>query len=180
MIWRDGMFTFSFYVFNTYNLQFLCLPLTDWSNKNTNISLSLFNFYTVLPLGIYCVVYDSIYDASFKIESLRKLRSHLNNSSNEVYLKFENFVTSFAALIASLLSWSLILPLDVVKTNLQAETNPNIHKNMVECLLMLIRTHNHKALFSGLYMNIAKSYATILGFQYCLNKCQKHVLENKQ
>lgn len=72
------------------------------------------------------------------------------------------------------------MPLDVVKTNLQAETNPNIHKNMVECLLMLIRTHNHKALFSGLYMNIAKSYATILGFQYCLNKCQKHVLENKQ
>jgi Mitochondrial carrier protein len=94
-------------------------------------------------------------------------------------MKFDSLVTSFAALVASILSWTLIVPFDVVKTNMQCETNPNIHKNMVECLHMLIRTHNHKALFSGLYMNIAKSYAALCGFQYCLNKCQQNVLENK-
>lgn len=133
----------------------------------------------ILPYGIYSVVYDWMYEMGNKIAVVRAIRMQSDVHNNTLALKLDALLTSFAALLASVVSWSLITPLDVVKTIMQAETNPNVHKNMLEVVLMLWRAHNFRVLFSGIYMNIGKSYVTLWGFQYCLNKCQVSVKQNE-
>lgn len=128
----------------------------------------------ILPYGIYTVVYDWTFEAGNRIAVVRAIRMQSDTEARHsaLALKLDAFLTSFAALLASVLSWSLITPLDVLKTIMQAETNPNIHRSMFECLSMLRRAHNFRVLFSGAYMNIGKSFATLWGYQYCLNQCQ--------
>jgi hypothetical protein len=133
----------------------------------------------ILPYAIYTIVYDSMYDAGNKISFVKAIRmeSHFdenqqNSTSLGVYV--ESFLTSVAAITASIFSWILITPFDVVKTIMQAETNPNIHRNMFDALNTLLRAHKYRVLFSGSYMIVGKSYATLCGYQYCLNKCQKN------
>lgn len=131
----------------------------------------------IVPYGIYMVVYDWMYEMGNRIGVIRAIRAQSEHQNNELSLKFESLLTSLAALTASILSWTLITPLDVVKTIMQAETNPNIHRNMFQCIAMLWRAHNYRALFRGGSMIIGKSYATLLGYQYCLSKCQTHVMK---
>jgi hypothetical protein len=131
----------------------------------------------ILPYGIYTIVYDWTYEAGNRIAVVRAIRTQSDSDAHNstLAMKLDALLTSSAAFLASVLSWSLITPLDVVKTIMQAETNPNIHRNMCECVSMLWRAHNYRVLFSGVYMNIGKSYATLCGYQYCLNKCQSTV-----
>jgi Mitochondrial carrier protein len=138
-------------------------------------------FRDILPYAIYTVVYDYMYEAGNGIAFVKTIRmqsqqQHLT-ANNAYAITFESFLTSVSALTASVLSWILITPLDVIKTIMQAETNPNIHKNMLESMAILVRAHKYKSLFSGSYMNVAKAYATLLGYQYCLNKCQANALK---
>lgn len=134
----------------------------------------------ILPYYIYTQVYDWTYEMGNRIGVVRAVRMQQSDTGNSALaLKLDALLTSFAALSASVLSWSLITPLDVVKTIMQAETNPSIHRNMLECVSMLWRAHNYRVLFSGIYMNIGKSYATLWGYQYCLSKCQASVAKEK-
>lgn len=134
----------------------------------------------ILPYYIYTQVYDWTYEMGNRIGVVRAIRMQQSDAGNSALaLKLDALLTSFAALSASVLSWSLITPLDVVKTIMQAETNPSIHRNMLECVSMLWRAHNYRVLFSGIYMNIGKSYATLWGYQYCLSKCQASVAKEK-
>ncbi|CRK99615.1 CLUMA_CG012927, isoform A [Clunio marinus] len=126
----------------------------------------------ILPYGIYMLVNDWMFEMCNKIAVVRAIRMQSETGNSELAIKLEALFTSLAALLASVVSWSLITPLDVVKTTMQAETNPNIHRNMLECVLMLWRAHNYRVLFSGIYMNIGKSFAILWGYQYCLSKCQ--------
>lgn len=129
----------------------------------------------VLPHAIYMAVYDWTFNMGNRIAVVRDIRTQSHTRHAALALKLEALFTSLAALLASVLSWSLITPLDVVKTIMQAETNPNIHRNLLESFSMLLRAHNYRMLFSGIYMNIGKSFATLWGYQYCLNKCQSAV-----
>jgi hypothetical protein len=134
----------------------------------------------ILPYYIYTQVYEWTYEMGNQIAVVRAIRMQQSDTGNSTLsLKLDALLTSFAALLASVLSWSLITPLDVVKTIMQAETNPNIHRHMLESVSMLWRAHNYRVLFSGIYMNIGKSYATLWGFQYSLNKCQASVVAKK-
>lgn len=126
----------------------------------------------VLPYAIYSVVYDWTFELGNRIAVVRAIRTQSDTRHGTLALKLDALLTSLAALLASVASWSLITPLDVVKTIMQAETNPNIHRSMLGCVLLLWRAHNYRVLFSGVYMNIGKSYATLWGFQYSLDKCQ--------
>lgn len=113
----------------------------------------------MLPYAIYNVVYDYMYEAGNKIEFVRTIRmqsNHQSTFSSLVAVKFEVLLTSAAAITASALSWVLITPLDVIKTIMQAETNPNIHASMFESIAVLVRAHKYRALFSGSYMIVAK------------------------
>jgi hypothetical protein len=140
----------------------------------------------MLPYAIYNVVYDYMYESANRLECIRTIRMQSNQQeqpptfSSAVAIKFEVLLTSTAAITASVLSWILITPLDVIKTIMQAEINPNIHTSMLESIAILVRTHKYRALFSGSYMIVAKAYATLLGYQYCLEKCQTSSLEQQQ
>lgn len=131
----------------------------------------------ILPYAIYNVVYNTMYEASNGIEFVKNIRTQsTTQDSNAFAIRFEVLLSSVAAITASVLSWVLITPLDVIKTIMQAEINPNIHTSMFESIAILVRTHKYRALFSGSYMIVAKSYATLVGYQYCLEKCQaKHL-----
>lgn len=126
----------------------------------------------ILPYAFYMVVYDLTMDIAERITLVRAIRMQSAADNNTLELKLDALLTSSAALLASVFSWSLITPLDVVKTVMQAEIDPNVHRNMFQCIGKLYRAHNYRVLFSGIYMNIGKSYATLWGYQYCLNKCQ--------
>jgi hypothetical protein len=132
------------------------------------------------PYALYNIVYDCMYEAGNKIGFVRRIRtqSTQQQSSNALAIRFEVILTSFAAITASVLSWVLITPLDVIKTIMQAEINPNIHTNIFETIAVLVRTHKYRALLSGSYMIVAKSYATLIGYQYCLEKCQARAKED--
>lgn len=134
----------------------------------------------VLPFGIYTLVFDWTYELGNRIAVVRAIRTQSDTRNNKYAMKLEALLSSSAALLASVLSWALITPLDVVKTIMQAETNPNIHKNMLECVSMLWRAHNYRVLFSGVYMNIGKSYAILCGYQYSLSKCQESVTKRNK
>lgn len=134
----------------------------------------------ILPYYFYTQVYNWTYEMGNRVAVVRAIRMQQSDAgSSALALKLDALFTSFAALSASVLSWSLITPLDVVKTIMQAETNPNNHRHMLECVLMLWRAHNYRVLFSGIYMNIGKSYATLWGYQYCLSKCQASAVKEK-
>lgn len=134
----------------------------------------------VLPYGIYMIVFDWTYELGNDIAVVRAIRTQSDAQHNKYALKLETLLTSSAALLASVLSWALITPLDVVKTIMQAETNPNIHKHMLECTSILWRAHNYRVLFSGVYMNIGKSFAILCGYQYSLSKCQESVTKRNE
>lgn len=126
----------------------------------------------ILPYAFYMLVYDFSMDMAERISLVKFIRMQSVGDNNTLELKLNALLTSSAALLASVLSWSLITPLDVVKTVMQAELDPNVHRNMFQCVAKLYRAHNYRVLFSGIYMNIGKSFATLWGYQYCLNKCQ--------
>lgn len=140
-------------------------------------------FRDCLPYAIYAVVYDYMYEASNSITFVRAIRMQSQQQKQQsppsiIAIKFEEILTSLAAITASTLSWVLIAPLDVIKTNMQAEINPNIHRNMLESCAILVRAHKYRALFAGSYMIVGKSFATLCGYQYCLNKCQANALKD--
>lgn len=136
----------------------------------------------ILPYAIYSVVYDTMYETSNGIEFVKNIRtqSQQQQASNGLAIRFEVLLTSVAAITASVLSWVLITPFDVLKTIMQAEINPNIHSSMFESIAVLVRTHKYRALLSGSYMIVAKSYATLVGYQYCLEKCQARNLRQHE
>lgn len=135
----------------------------------------------VLPYFIYTQVYEWTFEMGNKITLVRAFRMQQSDPTHSALAgKLDVLLTSFAALSASVLSWALITPLDVVKTIMQAETDPNIHRHMLECVLMLWRAHNYRVLFSGIYMNIGKSFATLWGYQYCFNKCQASAVKSNE
>jgi hypothetical protein len=139
-------------------------------------------FRDCFPYAIYAVVYDYMYEAGNRITFVRAIRmqsQEQQKQQNTLTIKVEEILTSVAIVTASVLSWVLIAPLDVIKTIMQAETNPNIHKNMLESCAVLVRAHKYRALFAGSYMIVGKSFATLWGYQYCLNKCQERALKDE-
>lgn len=137
-------------------------------------------FRDCFPFAIYAVVYEYMYEAGNRITFIKAIRmqSQQQQQENILAVKLEAVLTSFAAITASVLSWVLITPLDVIKTIMQAETNPNVHKHMLESCAVLVRAHKYRALFAGSYMIVGKSFATLCGYQYCLNKCQASALKD--
>jgi hypothetical protein len=129
-------------------------------------------FRDILPYAIYSVVYDYMYEAENGIAFVRAIRMQSQEQTMSLASDVEGLLTSAAIVTASVLSWVLITPFDVIKTIMQADINPNIHRSMLESLALLVRTHKYRALFAGSYMIVGKSYATLCGYQYCLNKCQ--------
>lgn len=134
----------------------------------------------VLPYGIYLCVYEFIYKLGNNIKLVRHAREGNYHDSGRLGKTLDTFMTTFASLIATVLSWTLVAPLDCIKTIMQVEMDPNIHRSMYECTVSLLKVHSYRAFFRGTSMIVAKAYAILCGYQYCLNKCQLSVQEHRQ
>lgn len=134
----------------------------------------------VLPYGIFLYVYDWMYELGNKINLVKHARLENYNESGRLGRSMDAFMTSLASFVATVLSWSLVAPLDCIKTLMQAEMNPNIHKTMHETAITLLRDHSYRAFFRGTSMIIAKAYAILWGYQYSLKKCQLNAQKKEQ
>ena len=123
----------------------------------------------VLPYGIYMLVYEYMLDMEKRL-----YRKH--DYENKVF--GEAALTAFAGAVAGVVSWIFIVPFDVIKTVMQSETDPAVHKNMLECTSKLIQRHGYISLFRGSLMIIARAApvnaVTFLGYEYCLDSCYKY------
>lgn len=70
----------------------------------------------ILPYALFIVFYGSTTDIAETISLVSAIRMQSAGDNNTLELKLDTLLTSVAALLASVLSWSLITPLDVVET----------------------------------------------------------------
>ncbi|XP_063696493.1 solute carrier family 25 member 45 isoform X2 [Culicoides brevitarsis] len=95
----------------------------------------------VLPYGIYMATYDvflDIVEHSFDVEK----RDSVSKSS------YSGFI-AISGSIAGLMSWLFVVPFDVVKTKMQAETDPNKHPTMLQTAKEVWKRGGIQALIRG-------------------------------
>ncbi|XP_063696494.1 solute carrier family 25 member 45 isoform X3 [Culicoides brevitarsis] len=127
----------------------------------------------VLPYGIYMATYDvflDIVEHSFDVEK----RDSVSKSS------YSGFI-AISGSIAGLMSWLFVVPFDVVKTKMQAETDPNKHPTMLQTAKEVWKRGGIQALIRGTKMILLRSMPvnalTFVGYEHCLSAC--HFLVEK-
>lgn len=92
----------------------------------------------VLPYGIYMMVYEYMLGIEERMHRLKRDRYGGGTVVPVVSSPYEASLIAAAGAIAGIVSWMFIVPFDVVKTVMQSETNPTVHKNMLHCARMLV------------------------------------------
>ncbi|XP_058116453.1 solute carrier family 25 member 45 [Anopheles ziemanni] len=127
----------------------------------------------VLPYGVYMYVYEYMLEIERRLHRLSK--DHITGATIGGALQASLIATAGA--VAGIASWMFIVPFDVVKTVMQAETDPSVHKSMMHCFRSLVKKYGWRSLFRGSLVIIARAApvnsATFLGYEYCLEKCHK-------
>lgn len=155
----------------------------------------------VLPYGIYMLSYVMLIGFAANLEYVRNQR--WQNRANKVSAtnnKLELMITTISGCVAGLLSWGFVIPIDVIKTMQQAETDPrkvkgiigtgrklvkvSIIVNVEECDYLtghddesILQELGHRSLFRGSVMLLLRSLpvnaATFVGYEYVMEKCKK-------
>uniref|UniRef100_A0A336MXA5 CSON009212 protein n=1 Tax=Culicoides sonorensis TaxID=179676 RepID=A0A336MXA5_CULSO len=121
----------------------------------------------VLPYGIYMATYDVFLDMVENCMDIHKRDSIFKSSYSGII--------AVSGSIAGVLSWLFVVPFDVVKTKMQAETNPKIHPTMLATAVEVFKTGGARALIRGTKMILLRSMPvnafTFLGYEHCLSAC---------
>ncbi|KAL1400716.1 hypothetical protein pipiens_006998 [Culex pipiens pipiens] len=127
----------------------------------------------VLPYGVYMLVYEYMIAIEKRLHHIRQDRK-----AGTIGSPYEASLVATAGALAGVVSWMFIVPFDVVKTVMQSETDPTVHKSMMHCFRMLVRRYGWRSLFRGSIMIIARAApvnsATFLGYEWCLGKCHQY------
>ena len=94
----------------------------------------------VFPYGIYMLSYVMILGFAANLDYVRKER--WNNKVNKVSPtnnKLEFMITTISGCVAGLMSWGFVIPIDVIKTMQQAETDPKKVKGIIKTGRMLVK-----------------------------------------
>ncbi|EAT45759.1 AAEL002985-PA [Aedes aegypti] len=131
----------------------------------------------VLPYGIYMLVYEYMLGIEERLHRVKRDRLSSGSGGMVVSSPYEASLIAMAGAMAGIISWMFIVPFDVVKTVMQSETDPTVHKNMLHCFRTLIDRHGWRTLFRGSFMVIARAAPvnsiTFLGYEWCLGQCHK-------
>ncbi|EDS31293.1 small calcium-binding mitochondrial carrier [Culex quinquefasciatus] len=129
----------------------------------------------VLPYGVYMLVYEYMLGIE---DRLHRMKLDRQAGASGVGSTYEASVIATAGATAGVISWLFIVPFDVVKTVMQTETDPTVHKSMMHCFRGLVERHGWRSLFRGSSMVIARAApvnsATFLGYEWCLGKCHQY------
>lgn len=66
------------------------------------------------------------------VKKQRQILKEKNKSSVSLNNRLEMIVIAVSGAVAGVISWSFVVPFDVVKTTMQSETNPAIYLTTVE------------------------------------------------
>lgn len=92
----------------------------------------------VLPYGIYMLVYEYMLGIEERLHRVKRDRLSSGSGGMVVSSPYEASLIAMAGAMAGIISWMFIVPFDVVKTVMQSETDPTVHKNMLHCFRTLI------------------------------------------
>ena len=93
------------------------------------------------------VVYMGVYESLF----LRLHKSSFTDDSGVL-------ASLLAGGTAGVMSWGVIMPLDVIKSNLQADFSRVKYKGMVDCAQQVYKLGGFKAFFSGFVVNSIRAF----------------------
>ncbi|XP_054726514.1 solute carrier family 25 member 45 isoform X2 [Anastrepha obliqua] len=123
----------------------------------------------VFPYGIYMMVYRQTVDFLEKTPLVQKRRHERLNKNENSNVDF--LVTTLAGAWAGILSWVCVIPFDVVKTIMQAESKKQ-YRNIKHCLVKNFKLYGWRRLFRGSWMLVVRAMpvnaATFLGYEYAL------------
>lgn len=94
----------------------------------------------VFPYGIYMLSYVLLLGFAGNLEYVRKER--WNNRANKVSMtnnRLELLITTISGCVAGLMSWGFVIPIDVIKTMQQAETDPKKVQGIVKTGRTLVK-----------------------------------------
>lgn len=132
----------------------------------------------VLPYGIYMLVYEYMIGVEERMHRLKRDRFGGGSVVPVVSSPYEASLIAVAGAVAGIVSWMFIVPFDVIKTVMQSETDPTVHKNMLHCARTLVERHGWRSLFRGSSMVIFRAAPvnsiTFLGYEWCLGQCHKY------
>ncbi|XP_055616305.1 solute carrier family 25 member 45 isoform X2 [Toxorhynchites rutilus septentrionalis] len=130
----------------------------------------------VVPYGIYMLVYEYMLEIEDRLHQMK--RDRFSGTATAAGSQYKASVIATAGAMAGIVSWLFIVPFDVVKTIMQTETDPTVHKRMMDCFRSLVRRHGWRSLFRGSCMVIARAApvnsATFLGYEWFLGQCHKN------
>uniref|UniRef100_A0A2M4CZE1 Putative small calcium-binding mitochondrial carrier n=1 Tax=Anopheles darlingi TaxID=43151 RepID=A0A2M4CZE1_ANODA len=92
-------------------------------------------FRDVFPYGVYMYVYEYMLEIERRLHRLNNERA----AGASIGGALQASLIATAGAVAGIASWLFIVPFDVVKTVMQAETDPTVHKSMMHCFRSLIK-----------------------------------------
>lgn len=98
----------------------------------------------VLPYGVYMLVYEYMIAIEKRLHHIRQDRK-----AGTIGSPYEASLVATAGALAGVVSWMFIVPFDVVKTVMQSETDPTVHKSMMHCFRMLVRVSSFPVICWG-------------------------------
>lgn len=79
--------------------------------------------------------------------------------------------------VAGVLSWAVVVPFDVIKSRIQADSKSSpVYKGMIDCILQTYRKEGITVFFRGFWMIAFRAFpvnaATFLGYEIVISFCQ--------
>ncbi|XP_055306495.1 solute carrier family 25 member 45-like [Sitodiplosis mosellana] len=155
--------------------------------KNVYRNAGLIGFYRgwtpmicrdVFPYGIYMLVYEYATKALACSEWVIEKRKQLKNlqKGDKKYTYIDISIPILSGAFAGFMSWILVIPFDVIKTIVQAETNPYKNGGMAQIFKAKTLKYGWKVFFRGSWIILVRSLptnaATFLGYSFALEQFQ--------
>ncbi|XP_013406148.1 solute carrier family 25 member 45-like isoform X3 [Lingula anatina] len=107
--------------------------------------------------GLYLLVYEAMYDGMQR---------------TQLFDKHGIFASLFAGGWAGVISWSVIIPFDVIKSRIQADMHGLVYKSTTDCIRKTYQEGGYRIFFTGLVVTAIRGFptcaVTFLGYSQAL------------